>query len=370
MSPQEATARSTTPERPAEGRARHEQLAACGSGFAPTETAIRHAGLPEKQGEESPSARGNAPVRLRPIKALKRFVKHRLFDFCQRLNQLSFWIQKRVIRTTVELQRCETNLNVPLAEMDRDLLGMYIRWNGHHVEKSVRYERTSGRGSGKPILLRQAIDEWNRRNYPKRRWIQWAEDNLLDHKRWEETGQPQLHSVRTLPEFTPESPIMEVLKHRVSTRYWKPTPVEDEKIQAILEAGVYAPTSCNRQTWKLYVRKNPRIEELNNVSNKALRQKAPVAIYITIDNRLYPEIYAPAEDAGIIGLQLNLAATSLGLAGCLMYGAETFNQAEFRRQYDVPDYRFMYLMFLFGYAAERTLTDKRIHADELAIFVD
>ena len=370
MARQEATVRAADPERPGEARVRHEELAACGSGFAPTEAAIRHAGLPEAHPVEAPPTARPTAVRVRPIKAFKHFVKRRLFEFCHQLNALSFWIQKRIIRTTLEVNRCETNLNIPLAEMDRDLLGMYIRWNGHHVEKSVRYERTSGRGSGKPVLLRQAINEWNRRHYPKRRWIQWAEDNLVDHKRWEESGQPQLHSVRTLPAFTPESAVMEVLKNRVSTRYWKPIPVEDEKIQAILEAGVYAPTSCNRQTWKLYVRKNARIEELNNVSNKALRQKAPVAIYITIDNRLYPEIYAPAEDAGIIGLQMNLAATSLGLAGCLMYGAETFNQAEFRREYNVPEYRFMYLMFLFGYAAERTLTDKRIHADELAIFVD
>jgi hypothetical protein len=29
----------------------------------------------------------------------------------------------------------------------------------------------------------------------------------------------------------------------------------------------------------------------------------------------------------------------------------------------------MYLMYLFGYAGERTLSEKRIHADEVAIFV-
>jgi hypothetical protein len=117
------------------------------------------------------------------------------------------------------------------------------------------------------------------------------------------------------------------------------------------------------------VRKNPRVESINNVSNKVLQEKAPVAIYITIDNRLYPELWAPAEDAGIIGLQLSLATTALGLAGCLMYGAEYFDQDEFRRKFNVPPYRFMYLMFLFGYAAERTLTDKRVHADEIAIIV-
>jgi len=324
---------------------------------------------PQTAAPDAPEVGEDEALQLSPTKRLKRFVKIRLFDLCQRLIDASLWIQRRILRSTLERRRAELNLGVPLAQMDRDLLGMYIRWNGHHVEKTVRYARTLGRGSAKPVLLRRAIDEWERRGYPHRRWIDWAKANLEDHHRWEETGAPQLHSAATLPAFGPDSPVMEVLKNRVSTRYWDPVPVEDEKIQAVLEAGVYAPTSCNRQTWKIYVRKNPSIESLDNVSNKALRTKAPVAMFITIDNRLYPEVWAPAEDAGIIGLQLNLAATALGLAGCLMYGAENFDQEEFRREFDVPAYRFMYLMFLFGYAGERTLTDKRIHADEVAIFI-
>jgi hypothetical protein len=52
-----------------------------------------------------------------------------------------------------------------------------------------------------------------------------------------------------------------------------------------------------------------------------------------------------------------------------MYGSEKFKKEDFRRLYNVPPNRYMYLMFLFGYAAERTLTDKRIHADEVAIFI-
>jgi nitroreductase len=302
-------------------------------------------------------------------KSLKVYGRHRLLHLCQALNATSLWIQRRWLKTTIERERAETNLHIGLSNMDQDLLGMYIRWNGHHVEKTVRYERTMGRGSGKPVLLRRALDEWKRRGYPNRRWIDWAEANLEDHKKWEETGVPQLHPAKLAPVFSPDSPILEVLKNRVSTRYWKEMPVEDEKIEAVLEAAVYAPTSCNRQTWKLYVQKNKHIASINDVSNRALRQKAPVAVYITIDNRLYPEVWAPAEDAGIIGLQLNLAATALGFAGCLMYGAETFNQEEFRKQYNVPEYRFMYLMFLFGYAGERTLPDKRIHADEIAIYI-
>lgn len=302
-------------------------------------------------------------------KPFKRFARRSLLKFCVWLNDFSVWIQRKVLQSSLERERCESNLNKPLTDMDQDLLGIYIRWNGHHVEKTVRYEKTVGRGFSKPVLLRKALDEWHRREYPNRSWIQWAEDNLEDYKKWLESGKPQLHSVRTLPTYTPESPIMEVLKNRVSTRYWKDTPVEDEKIQTIIDTAGYAPTCCNRQTWKLYVRKNPNIKESHAVTNQALRDKAPVAIYITIDHRLYPEHSAPAEDAGIIGLQLSLAATSLGLAGCLMYGAENWDQQGFRRQYDIPDYRYMYLMYLFGYPAERTLTEKRVNGDEIAIFI-
>jgi nitroreductase len=303
------------------------------------------------------------------LKPLKRFVRRRLLRLCEQLNSLSVWIQRKVLQTSLEKERCEGNLNQPFSAMDQDLLGIYIRWNGHHVEKTVRYEKTAGRGFSKPALLRGALDEWHRRQYPNRRWIQWAEENLEDYKKWLDTGQPQLHPVKALPVYNPESPIMEVLKNRVSTRYWKNIPVEDEKIRTIIEMAGYAPTCCNRQTWKLYVRKNTDIKELSKVDNAALREKAPVVIYITIDHRLYPERSAPAEDAGIVGLQLSLAATSLGLAGVLMYGAENWNQEAFRRTYNVPSYRYMYLMYLFGYPAERTLTDKRVHGEELAIYI-
>ena len=306
------------------------------------------------------------------LKTVKQFVRRQVENFCISLNNTSFWLQRRILKQTFEKKRAEKNLLIPLAEMDQDLLGMYIRWNGHHTEKTVRYKKVVGRGHAKPQLLRNALDEWYRRGYPKRKWIAWAEENLVDYKKWNHTGEPQLHAEQELPAFHPGSPILEVLCNRVSTRFWKAKPVEDDILKKIVTAGTYAPTSCNRQTWKLYLHKNHKLEEtsrLPGVSNKTLRDRAPVAIYITIDHRLYPEIWAPALDAGIIGLQLNLAATSYGLGGCLMYGAENFDQDEFRRLYNVPEYQFMYLLFLFGYPAERTLTEKRAHPDDMSIYV-
>jgi nitroreductase len=305
---------------------------------------------------------------------LKRFVKQQLFGFCGALDSISSLIQKNILHMTLAERRSEQTLQLPVQQMDQDLLAMHIRWQAHHVEKAVRYKREPGSRHGEePMrLLRIALDEWYRRGYPRRDFTHWAEENLADFQRWVETNEPQVHPEKELPLYNQQSPVWEVLTNRVSTRFWHAIPVEDYKVSQILQAATYAPTSCNRQTWKLYVRKNRDLNQnsiVSGVSNPMLRIKAPVAIYITIDNRLYPEIWAPAEDAGIVGLQLSLAATSLGLAGCLMYGAEMFDQESFRKEFGVPPHRFMYLTYLFGYAAERTLTTKRAHPDDIAIFI-
>jgi len=83
----------------------------------------------------------------RTWRALKRHVKLRLFALCDWLDNFSLWLQKRVLRTTLAMNRAVTHLDMDLDQMDEDLLGMYIRWNGHHVEKTVRYEKSLGRGS-------------------------------------------------------------------------------------------------------------------------------------------------------------------------------------------------------------------------------
>ena len=91
---------------------------------------------------DEPTAAVVPPFSASPVKALKRFARRRLFDLCLALNDCSSWIQRRLLRTTIPRTRTEENLNLPLQQMDQDLLGMYIRWNGHHVEKTVRYENT------------------------------------------------------------------------------------------------------------------------------------------------------------------------------------------------------------------------------------
>jgi nitroreductase len=322
---------------------------------------------------------GSASARVRvagnpsPIRQFKRLLKALLFASCRGLNELSWWIQDRVLHTTLEQKRAADNSAIPPAQMDRDLLAIHIRWAGHNVEKMVRCKRSPDRGTRRAAELRAAVEEWRRRGYPPRRFMAWAEQNLRDHDRWIASGEPQFLPGKELPVFHENSPVLEVLTNRVSTRLWRPVPVEEEKILKILAVATHAPSSCNRQPWKLYVYRQANADEMANaagVLNPTLRAVAPVTIYIAIDTRLYPEVSAPAQDAGIIGLQLSLAATALGLAGCLMYGAETFPQDAWRKQFGVPPHEVMELMYLFGYPGERTVTDKRADPQDVAVFLN
>ena len=48
---------------------------------------------------------------------------------------------------------------------------------------------------------------------------------------------------------------LELVKQRYSERYFDKTPIEQEKIDKILEAGRLVPTACNYQPQKFYILK-------------------------------------------------------------------------------------------------------------------
>ena len=55
---------------------------------------------------------------------------------------------------------------------------------------------------------------------------------------------------------------LELVKQRYSERYFDKTPIEQEKIDKILEAGRLVPTACNYQPQKLYILKTKKALDL------------------------------------------------------------------------------------------------------------
>jgi len=87
--------------------------------------------------------------------------------------------------------------------------------------------------------------------------------------------------------------IIEIIKSRRSIRKYKQTPVEDEKLNTVLEAARWAPSAGNRQPWEFIIVKDPRIRR--KVADIApyggFIAEAPVMIAVVVNPEKDPTHY-------------------------------------------------------------------------------
>jgi nitroreductase len=113
----------------------------------------------------------------------------------------------------------------------------------------------------------------------------------------------------------------ELVTKRYSVRAYKPNPVEDDKLQLVLEAARLAPTASNRQPFQLIViRTAGKQAELKRLYHREWFLQAPLIIcacalpsqaWVRRDGKNYADV-----DVTIAMDHLILAATNLGLGTC------------------------------------------------------
>ena len=113
----------------------------------------------------------------------------------------------------------------------------------------------------------------------------------------------------------------ELAKSRWSVRSFKDTPIEEEKLQQILEAGRVAPTAKNFQPQRIYVAKS---EESRKKLASVCRctWDAPVILVVCYDldrvcySKLMPGYNSGEKDASIVCTHMMLQAWELGIGSC------------------------------------------------------
>jgi nitroreductase len=114
----------------------------------------------------------------------------------------------------------------------------------------------------------------------------------------------------------------ELIAARYSVRAYHPEPVEDEKLQIILEAARLAPTAANRQPIRLVVMHTAlHKEEIGKIYHRPWFVQAPLVIAIcAISSQAWvresDHFNARLIDAAIVADHLILAAANLGLGTC------------------------------------------------------
>jgi nitroreductase len=133
--------------------------------------------------------------------------------------------------------------------------------------------------------------------------------------------------------------IIPAIEKRFSVRKFKEKPVENEKLEEILQAARLAPSARNIQPWQLVVITDKTIrEQLTDVcKGQTFVAKAPVTIAICCNNKEYRMTCghkANIIDGAIIGEHIALQAAELGLGTCWI-GA--FYQKEMAELIHLPE---------------------------------
>lgn len=134
--------------------------------------------------------------------------------------------------------------------------------------------------------------------------------------------------------------VIEAIEARRSVRAYKDRPVEREKLQLLAECGVKAPSAMNNQEWEIRIVDSKKwIDECTATYLKAVEgsgkanymltstfknifRNAPAVIFVAAPEGEYSDV-----NVGLLGENIMLAATELGLGTCCL-GSVLFMFAE------------------------------------------
>ena len=108
--------------------------------------------------------------------------------------------------------------------------------------------------------------------------------------------------------------MLELIKGRRSIRKYKPTPIKDEDLNAVLEAARWAPSWANSQCWRFILVRDPEI-------------RAKLAETLPETNRCLPAI---KEQAPLV----IVACAELGKSGYSKKGQQVTNKGEWWYMFD------------------------------------
>jgi nitroreductase len=161
--------------------------------------------------------------------------------------------------------------------------------------------------------------------------------------------------------------VLETLRTRYSVRAYHPDPVEEEKLQLVLEAARLAPTAANRQPFRLLVLHTAgREAELGRIYSRTWFTQAPLVLAVVavpgeawqrMDGKLYDEV-----DAAIAMDHVILAAASLGLGTCWV---AAFDPGAARQVLELPDEVEPIAFTPLGYPADEPRKKTRRPLEEL-----
>ena len=147
---------------------------------------------------------------------------------------------------------------------------------------------------------------------------------------------------------------LELERERYSERFFDSRPIEQQKLDRILEAGRLVPTACNYQPQKFYLIRRPEaMAKLKTVTN--FHYNAPLMILICYDlrqvwtnpaDRYYQNYNSGEQDASIAAATMMYEAEELGIHSVWLRGFDAKTVSEV---FKLPENIIPVMMFAMGY---------------------
>ena len=148
---------------------------------------------------------------------------------------------------------------------------------------------------------------------------------------------------------------LELAKARYSVRKFSSRPIEQEKLDRIIEAAMIAPTGKNNQAWRCYVlRSDEAMEKINGLSRCIFG--APMVLLFTYDTQeewhspLEEGIHSGVEDVSIVATHAMLEAWELGVGSIWV---NLFPNTETAKAFGLPENEKAVLLLPIGYPGEK-----------------
>jgi nitroreductase len=157
------------------------------------------------------------------------------------------------------------------------------------------------------------------------------------------------------------SQFLKLVQSRQSDRRYLDKPVEEEKLNLLLEAARLAPSACNSQPWKFIVVNDPELKAkvAKATYSKLIRfnkfvPQAPVLIVIVIEKpKIVTQIGGslkdkeyPLIDIGIAAEHITLMAEEQGLGSCML---GWFDEKKIKELLKIPVQKRIGLLLSIGY---------------------
>lgn len=172
---------------------------------------------------------------------------------------------------------------------------------------------------------------------------------------------------------------LQLVASRQSDRvYDMSRPVEQEKLERILEAARLAPSACNAQPWKFVVITDLELsvkvgKAAAGLGMNKFAKDAPVHILVVeesmnITSFLGAKIkdkYFPLVDIGIAAAHITLAAESEGLGSCIL---GWFDEKEIKKLTGIPANKRLLLDITIGYSVKEKRKKVRKPKDKVIAY--